>query len=120
MLQSTRENLEDNAMKSARELQAAKEEKYELLKQLQALTESKEQAMVDRDASKKLRELEAEKAALLKILEDKASTERRAETKRLIELKIHKSEMANLKAMGTWQSSRNPPGTYPDTYPTAR
>ena len=107
-LQLTMESLETNAVESARELQAAKKEKEELMRQLKSLAESNRRAEVDADVSKKLKESEAEKAALLKILEDIAAAERRAETQRLIQLQVQKSELANRRAMDTLAKLKEP------------
>ena len=78
------------------------------MRQLKNMAESNRRAEVDADVSKKLKESEAEKAALLKILEDKAAAEMSAETQRLIQLQVQKSELANLRAMETLAKLKEP------------
>ena len=65
MLHSTMDVLEDKVVQSASELQAAKEEKAELLKQLQELTDARMQARMEADNAKKLKESEADAAKKL-------------------------------------------------------
>ena len=92
----------NKAEESAAELQAEKEEKAELMKKLQELADAKRQAKFEADNAKRIRQVEAEnarlfreaeaakkikaaedeKAALLRLIEEQATAEKRAETKR--------------------------------------